>query len=316
MRRYARFLIALALVTVAIAPATAGPPGGWNEVGRTKIPWTYWQGMTHDGTGARYFSGTHVGLWKTDPQLNETVRNPDVIPPEVHLTENYNHIGDISYHKGKIYLPLECYYFVAGNPCKTASIGVADSKTLEWQYYVRLAAAPDMEKAMWNEVSPDGKLIWTSNQDPDDKPDLLAYTLSEISPANAAPDGPEIKPVRVLEDAVPPSGITGATFIGKRLFLAGGSPEQVWSVDLRNGSRRLELQIDFVGEAEGLDDDQGLSRKADRLKGELHWQVMPYNQEGYPTNGLDGVIYHFEPACRRIPRGWSCAVVVEVAQQP
>ena len=294
MTRYARVL-ALGLIALLALPAGATSPRSWREVGRSKIPWTYWQGMTHDQTGARYFSGTHVGLWKTDKRLNEIARNPDVIPLDVHLREQYNHIGDISYYRGKVYLPLECYYFEAGNTCKTAAIGVADAKTLEWNYYVRLHPDPDMEKAMWNEVSPNGKLLWTSNQDSDGKPDLVAYRLSHIVRANAAPDAGSIRPVRVLENGVPPSGITGATFIGKRLFLAGGGPEQIWSVNLADGSRRLELQIDFVGEAEGLDDDFDLSSKADRLPGELHWQVMPYNTEGYPTNGMDGVIYHFKP---------------------
>jgi hypothetical protein len=293
MRKHTWLLVA-ALLALVVAPTQASSPR-WREVSRTKIPLTYWQGMTHDEVGARYFSGPHVGLWKTDAELNEIGRNPDIIPPQVHAEESYNHIGDISYYGGKVYLPLECYYFQAGNTCKTAAIGVADAQTLEWEYYVRLNADPNMEKAMWNEISPDGQLLWTSNQDPDGKPDLVAYRVSHIVPANAAPEGGGIRPVRVLEDAVPPSGITGATFIGDRLFLAGGGPEQIWSVDLADGSRRLELEIDFVGEAEGLDDDFELSTQADSLPGELHWQVMPYNEEGIPTNGLDGVIYNFQP---------------------
>ena len=45
--------------------------------------------------------------------------------------------------------------------------------------------------------------------------------MKEITAANAAPDGPLLKPVRVLPDAVPPSGITGATFYKHRLLVAG-----------------------------------------------------------------------------------------------
>jgi hypothetical protein len=142
-------------------------------------------------------------------------------------------------------------------------------------------------KAMWDEVSPDGKLVWTSSGN-----DLLAYQTSAIKAAHAAPNGPLLKPVRRLAGAVPPTGITGATFYGGRLFVAGqdGDLFQVWSIDLTSGARQLEIERQVVGESEGL-------ATVDALGGVLHWQIQPYNTEGPPTYGpANGTLLHFVPA--------------------
>lgn len=290
MRCLKRFLVPVAVVVLA-APALASPPERWTEVGRSEIPLYYYQGMTHDEAGNRYFTGIHVGLYRTDGELNETGRNDDVIPPEVHLREQYNHVGDLSYHGGKLYLPLECYYPPAGNTCKTGAIGVADADTLKMEHYVKLDPS-EIQKAMWCEVSPDGTLLWTQSGK-----DLLAYAMSDLSAAHAAPDADPIEAVQRLVGAVPESGITGATFIGDRLFVAGQTEEGgvISSIDLVTGESKTEKSVEYVGESEGLDDDFDLKKDADALLGSLHYMVMPYNEEGMPTNGIaNGVIYHFE----------------------
>ena len=133
------------------------------------------------------------------PSFTETGRNADVIPPDVHASEGYNHIGDISWDRaegGRVLLPLECYVPNGpngGNPCLHGSIGVADPGTLQWRYYVKLDPA-EIPKAMWNEVSPDGTLVWTSSGG-----DLLAYRAADISLANAAPAHAPIHSVRRLQ---------------------------------------------------------------------------------------------------------------------
>ena len=147
------------------------------------------------------------------------------------MGEGYNHIGDISWDAregGRLLLPLECYFPGepnGGNTCQTGSIGVADPQSLQWRYYVKLDPT-EIRKAMWNEVSPDGELVWTSSGD-----DLLAYRSTDVAQANAGPAGAPIHSVRRLVDAVPPSGITGATFV------AGGcsSPDRAAG---RSGSGR------------------------------------------------------------------------------
>jgi len=289
--RLRRFL-AVILAALVVAPAARAAESNWVEVGRTPIPLNYYQGMTHDDAGNRYFTGIWFGLYRTDPDLNETGRNDDVIPPDVHAREGYNHVGDLSYADGNLYLPLECYYPPLGNTCKTGAIGVADPQTLRMEYYVKLDPS-EITKAMWCEVSPDGSLLWTQSGK-----DLLAYDMDDLTAANAAPSGGPIESVRTLRGAVPPEGITGATFIGERLFVAGqgDSGGVIYSIDLATGTHRFETSVDYIGESEGLDDDFDLAEPADRLPGSLHYMVMPYNEEAYPTNGVtNGVIYHFDP---------------------
>ncbi len=271
------------------APARAADPGRWRVTGTTTLPLLYSQGVTVDPARNFYFDGIFVGLYRTTPAFEETGRTDDVIPPDVHLREGYNHIGDIAWDRregGRILLPLECYVPGGpngGNPCLHGSIGVAGPGSLQWRYYVKLDPG-EIPKAMWNEVSPDGELVWTSSGD-----DLLAYRDSDVK--EPRPSSKPLVPVRRLAGAVPPSGITGAAFYGGRLFVAGqdGDTFRVWSIDLADGSRQLEIERQVVGESEGL-------AVADALGGVLHWQIQPYNEEGLPTYGIKGTLLNFVPA--------------------
>jgi hypothetical protein len=292
-RRSVVALAAVAACAALLAPASApaADPGRWTETGHTPVPLEYFQGVTTDRAGDFFFDGIQVGLYRTDPLLTEEARDESAIPLDVYLREGYNHIGDITWDKregGRLLLPLECFIPFLGNTCKTGSIGVADPETLQWRYYVKLDKA-FIDKAMWAEVSPNGQLLWTSSGSGDD---LLAYRMKDISPANAAPDAPPLQPVRVLEGAVPPSGITGAAFFGKRLLLAGqdNGPFRVWSVDLRDGSRRLEIEKPVLGESEGLE-------VVDSFGGVLHWLITPNGTGGRPpTYGRTSALVHFVPA--------------------
>ncbi|MEA2428888.1 MAG: hypothetical protein QOF37_2516 [Thermoleophilaceae bacterium] len=297
MRRVA--LLALLLVAAAAPTARAADPGLWRETGLSDLPIVYYQGVTHDGGGNWLFDGIDTGLWRTDRAFNQTGGNPNVIPGSVGATEGYNHIGDLTFDRaegGRVILPLECYDPVRGNTCNTGSFGVADPVALTWRYYVKLDPA-EIPKAMWAEVSPDGSLIWTSSGN-----DLLAYSAADVKPANAAPLATPIKAVKRLAGAVPPSGITGATFYKGRLFVAGteGSTKfQVWSIDLTNGSRRLEIEREVVGESEGLD-------TFDAAGGVLHWLIQPFNTQGPPTYGPNhATLLHFKPAAPQPAAGRS-----------
>src|SRR4051812_19457369 len=131
MRRIGVALLVLA-TCLAAAPARAADPGRWRVTGTTTLPILYYQGVTVDPARNFYFDGIYVGLYRTSPGFTETARTADVIPPEVHASERYNHIGDISWDRaegGRILLPLECYVPNGpngGNPCLHGSIGVAD----------------------------------------------------------------------------------------------------------------------------------------------------------------------------------------------
>ena len=297
MRRTAVALgVALGLLSAGSAAATHS---GWTHTGFTPIPIEYYQGVTNDPLGNWYFDGIYTGLYRTDPALRrETGRNPNVIPPAVLRDEGYNHIGDISYDAregGRILLPLECYYPVAPEPntCQTGSIGVADARTLQWKYYVKLDPA-EIPKAMWVEISPDGELLWTSSGN-----DFLAYRADDVRFANrvGAPGAQPIKAVKRLTNVKPPAGPSGAVFYEGRLYTAGQSGDnfRVWSSNVEGNEsqidQRLEIQRTIIGESEGLAVNP-------RCGGLLHWMVMPFNLPPRPpTYGPNrGALLHFVPS--------------------
>ena len=268
--------LSLSLMTVMTAAAEAGTASDWIRTGRSTMPLNYFQGVTHDDDSNVYFDGVNVGLYRTNTKLKQEAQNLDVIDPAAKQDPGFNHIGDITFDQaegGRIILPLECYdgSKSPSNTCGIGGFGVADPETLTWKYWVKLDPA-DIPKAMWAETSPDGKLIWTSSGN-----DLLAYNTADVSRANAQPGGAVIRPARRVVGAVPAHGITGAVFVGPRLFLAGQDDDnmQVSSVDLTTGKSRPEIKETISGESEGLDTFRGLG-------GTLHWMVMPIPQGGNP----------------------------------
>jgi hypothetical protein len=274
--------VVIAALTLTLAPpALARDPGRWLITGVSSVPLPYWQGVTADRNRNLYFDGVFAGLYRTTSRLRQTAANDNAIGA---TPEGYNHIGDITRNRGRILLPLECFVPGVGNTCGRGAIAVADPRTLVRHYYVNLDPA-EIPEAMWAETSPDGQLLWTSSGD-----DLLAYRVAEISPAHAAP-APPIRAARRLVGAVPPSGITGAAFRRGRLLLAGQDAGllQLYSVDLRSGRGRLEIERDVAGESEGL-----LVFRT--LGGDLHWLVAIADPKGRPpTYGPENALLHFVP---------------------
>jgi hypothetical protein len=295
-RRLFGLLFTVAVAVGLVAAPTAGATGTerWLLTGASSVPVTYWQGLTSDSKATNlYFAGIFEGLWRTTPLLRQTAGISSAIPPAVKQSEGYNHIGDPTWDEGRggrIILPLECYTPGVGNTCGTGSFGIADPASLAFRYYVKLDPA-EIEKAMWAEISPDGSSIWTSAGN-----DLLAFRARAVSRANRAPEGPLLTPVRRLHDAVPPSGVTGATFHRGRLLLAGqdGGSHQVWSVNTETGKRRLELERNICGESEGLD-------VVRTLGGKLHWLIAPFDPGCELSFGPTSALLHLvrAPAHRR-----------------
>jgi hypothetical protein len=297
--RLAVLSAAVALAVGAHGPsAGAADPGRWRATGVSRIPLEYFQGMASDPRRTLWFDGVFIGLYRADANLREQRRNDVVIPPEVTAREGYNHVGDLSWdarEEGRILLPLECFYPGrpgGANSCGTGAIGVADPRALQWRYYVKLDPA-EIPKAMWAEVAPDGRLLWTSSG-----ADLLAYRTRDIAGERAAPGGAPIRSVRRLPGAAPAAGITGAAFYGDRLLLANQDDTlfRVWSVDLVTGRLRLEIERTIVGESEGLD-------VVDALGGTLHWIVTPFDPAGRPpTYAPPGnALLHFVARAPRDP---------------
>jgi hypothetical protein len=280
-RLVAAFAVAAVLAAAHIPAAFAAGPGRWEQSGRRFTSGNYWQGITFDPGARTFFFNGMTGLYRTTASLAQERGVSNVIPSTVKRAERYNHLGDISFDSapgGRLLLPLECFYRGrrgGSNTCQTGSIAVADPDSLLWQYYVKLDPAY-IKKAMWVEVSPDGRWIWTSSER-----NLLAYSAAEVNPVNKAPAGPKLVP-KQLTSVLPVSGVSGATFLHGRLFLAlnRGSSFQVvsYGIDttgpapvLVDGPRPeivRKASRPLIHETEGL-------ATAGALNGELHWQIQP-----------------------------------------
>jgi hypothetical protein len=265
----------------AAPAAAAAAPDRLRLTGTRSIPIEYFQGITHDRAGRRFFDGVVAGLYRTDARLGERARVADALPAPVRATYGFNHIGDITWDRsngGRLILPLECFTPGApngGNTCGQGGFGVAGPATLALRYVVPLDPR-DIAKAMWAEVSPNGKLVWTSSG-----PDLIAYRTGDITAANALA-GVRIRPALRVRGGVPRSGITGAAFFRGRLLLAGQAtgPLQIWSVDVRTGARHRLVSLRIAGESEGLD-------ATATGRGLVRWIVTPFDPRGRaPTYGI------------------------------
>ena len=288
-------LVALAPASICAATAGAADPGRWTLAGVDRVPQRYYQGLTHDDAGNVFWTGVQHGAYRGDVRLRQDLALDDAIPPQIVARDGFDHIGDPTWDPGdggRLILPLECYRFGApngGNTCGRGGFAVL-SRDLRWRLRVLLDPL-EIAKAMWAEVSPDGKLIWTSGGS-----DLLAYRTADVNVAASAPLAAPLRSVIRLPGVVPAGGITGATFFGGRLLLAGqdGATLQVWSLDVSGDGPvdpRLEIERPIVGEAEGLDAFRALG-------GVLHWLVAPMTTSGraptYPGEG--NVVLSFAPA--------------------
>jgi hypothetical protein len=283
------------------------------------VPLSYFQGLTHSAAGSWFFDGISVGLYRTNRGLIQKADEPSALTPDL-TGQGFNHIGDLTWDPregGRLLLPLECYVPGAangGNTCGRGAIAVADPASLKLRYAVALDPA-DIAKAMWAEVGPGGSELWTSSGH-----DLLAYDAVAIVPGAAAP----LRPVRRLVGAVPPSGVTGATFYRGRLLLAGqdAGALQVWSVDVTGATPPvLELELPGVAaESEGLD-------VLDARGGVLHWLLPPFAPGGAkPTYGTGhSELLTFVPAAdarlrvrvapAHVPAGRTTRVTVTVTER-
>ena len=204
---------------VAAAP-NAAAADLWTGTGQSLTSVNYWQGITFDPAARTFnFAGPAQGLWRTNANLTRLAGKSAGIPTTVKSTEGWNHVGDLSFDAttgGRLLVPLECYYPTASDPntCKTGGLGVVDPVTLAWRYYVKLNPA-DLSKAMWAEVSPDGRWVWTSSGT-----DLLAYSAADVSAANAGPAGAPLTARKRVAGVLRASSVSGAGFWNERLYLA------------------------------------------------------------------------------------------------
>ena len=309
-----RLLGRVAVLAVAVAGWGPAPAlAGWRPSAVTTTSIAYNQGITFDAAHGEFFldgvsSLTNSGLYRTDSRLVQMGANIAVLPP---TREGYNHAGDLSYDPvgHRVLLPLECYYLASGgNTCGVGAIGVADPASLRFLYYVSLDPA-QIQKAMWAEISPDGRWIWTSSGT-----HLLVYRAAAVSAAAAARQragtlgaltGKDLGPV------LPVSGVTGAAFYQDvftrvpRLLLAlnRGTYSEVVSYatgTARDGSPTLvgdpSSEI-TVPRSSSNDESEGLAVTGaglaqNPLGGVLDWQMLPV----ITATSLHGRILSYRPA--------------------
>ena len=300
----ARRLAGLAALSACLTIAAwtgwgaASARAGWRQSNTTTASVAYNQGIAFDQARGNFFfdgvrSATDSGLYRTDSKLAQTAANTAVIPI---TKEGYNHAGDLSFDPlgQRVLLPLECYYpAIGGNTCGVGAIGVADPLTLRFLYYVNLDTA-QIKKAMWAEISPDGRWIWTSSGT-----HLLVYPAAAVNRTTADRQRAGTLGGISGEDLgalLPTSGVTGGTFyedalIGvPRLLLAvnRGTYSEVLSYDTSDGggggpprlldtTPRSEIvvpQSSTDNESEGLAVTSA-GTASDPLGGVLHWQMLP-----------------------------------------
>lgn len=300
MVRWLAARLVLVLFVSAVAGWSAAPAvAGWRLARTTTASLSYNQGITFDQASGNFFldgviSPSNSALFRADATLSQNAQNTAVIPP---TTEGYNHVGDLSFDslRRRLVLPLECYYpfSTPSNTCGKGAFGVVDPTTLGFRYYVNLWK-PQIQKAMWDEISPDSGWIWTSSGT-----HLLAYKAASVNQQTAAYQRAGVwggLGGKDLGAVLPTGNVTGAAFVadptagGWRLFLAlnRGTYFQVVSYPvgtaadgtpaLLSSIARIEITVrqSFSNyESEGLAVTPAVNGPYP-LGGILHWQMLPY----------------------------------------
>jgi hypothetical protein len=138
-----------------------------------KEPWLpYCQGLGWDGNHW-YFSTSHEGdfndLYKLDNKSNLILKEENVIPSFL-VKEGYDHIGDLDYWNGKLYIPIEHKPVLDGLRIN-ATFAVYDSQL----NFVGEWFKTSQFHAPWCAIDPETGYLYSSEWN--DAWDLYAYDL-------------------------------------------------------------------------------------------------------------------------------------------
>jgi hypothetical protein len=281
------------LVGWQAAPALAG----WKLASTSTTSVAYNEGIAFDqALGNFFFSGvsstSNSALYRTDATLSRQAANIAVIPS---TKQGYNHVGDLSFDPvgRRVLLPLECYYpNSGGNTCGSGAFGVVDPTDLKFLYYVRLWTG-QIQKAMWDEISPDGRWIWTSSGT-----HLLVYNAGDVNQTTADNQLAGVWGgigAKDLGAVLPTSAVTGGAFYvdpvsgASRLFVAlnRGTSFQVVSYGVGTASDGSPALLSTtpsseitVTQSSSNNEPQGLAvtgafNGSYPLGGVLQWQMLP-----------------------------------------
>jgi subtilase-type serine protease len=144
------------------------------------------QGVTTDGTNW-YFSGGG-SLETTDRNYDPILRAPIALPPELanpspNAPKGLNHIGDIDYANGLLYIALDSDLSdpVTGGRYDTPVIAIYDAKTLTFTGKSYALTAPDGTKDIASWVAVDAEKGLGYGMAYDDATQLSVYNLEDWS---------------------------------------------------------------------------------------------------------------------------------------
>ena len=199
------------------------------------------QGITSDGD---YLYGTgcikflnYNAIVKIDAETGEIVACRDMCLPMEIVKKGYSHLGDCSYHDGKIYAACEAFFF------KDPAVMVFDAETLDFlEYHVLPIEGQGNGHIPWVCVK-DGLIYYTQARDVDE---VRMLRLSDFSYSGT---------IRMDQTI---TKITGGAVLDDTLYLSGndGSDEKItYAVDLTTGETTQAFvrgMGNTFSEAEGL----------------------------------------------------------------
>ena len=221
----------LALVVwLPVAPAHAADPGRWKLTGTTSLPLFYYQGVTADPARNLYFDGVYVGLYRTDSAFTRDRPHRRRDPARRALARGLqpHRRHQLGPRRGRA-RPAAARVLRPERAQRRQPVPARLDRRR--RSGARCSGAttssstpPRSRRRCGTRSRPTGRCCGpraATTCSPTGRPTSRA--------ANASPEHAPIHSVRRLRGAVPPSGITGATFIDGRLYVAGqgGGPFRV-----------------------------------------------------------------------------------------
>ncbi len=205
----------------------------WVKVGETDFPTTdgKGQGVTNDGTNY-YFSSTN-GIQETDQNFNVIAQNNSPIPASLAALGD-DHIGDIEYYNGKLYLPME-----DENVYVQPHIAVFDAATLAYTgVSYALNPALQTDGAPWVGIDTSKGIAYTSKYD--DATQLNVYDVSN-----------NFQDIGAIQLSQPISDVQGAKVLDGYLYAAtDNATGSVYKINLATGQVTDILDLNMIGQTD------------------------------------------------------------------
>ena len=217
VRRPVRIAGVILSLLVAAAPDAAAADL-WTETGRSLTSVNYWQGITFaPASGAFFFDGPATGLWRTDAALRRTAGRSSGIPSSVTSAEGWNHLGDLSFDAaggGRLLVPLECYSPSPG-PEHLQDRRVRRRRSRDpGMALLRQARPPRSPRRCGSRSRPTA-----AGRGPRPAPTSSPTTPADLR-RDAGPAGAPLIASKRIAGVLRAPGVSGAAFLGDRLYLA------------------------------------------------------------------------------------------------